>query len=450
LIGSNILYAIVNGDAIYRMDKDGNIDYTLQVGGNLLSSSSIANDSTVYIGSTDNNIYAFSKNGTSLWVRPLGGAVTTTPTIDILNDRVYVGVSNRNFQFLNRSNGNVLGNYFSDSPINTSAVITTDNRLFFSTVKGTMYGFDLASISFPNVIPTWTITSSDTISSSPAIDAEGFFYVGTKNGLLKKISMQPGLQGTVVWQANLGGSITASPVIDASGNIYVGSSNNNFYVVDRMNGDIKWSYPFGGQIKTTAAISDNANIYFGTSNGYIYCIDTLGTTLWQYEDSSSICSSLLYSDGVLYLGTLDGRLVALYDQVVTESSTLLANNIWGTFQGNNQRTGEQADRLTSIKEKDYSSTPTEYTVFDNFPNPFNPSTIIRYALPFQSKVKIEVYNIIGELVKDLADLEQAPGFYDITFDASGLSSGIYIYRIVAQSMDSKNKFSQVKKMILLK
>jgi len=88
LIGSDILYAIVNGDAIYRMDKDGNIDYTLQVGGNLLSSSSIANDSTVYIGSTDNNIYAFSKNGTSLWVRPLGGAVTTTPTIDILNDRV--------------------------------------------------------------------------------------------------------------------------------------------------------------------------------------------------------------------------------------------------------------------------------------------------------------------------------------------------------------------------
>ena len=65
LIGSNILYAIVNGDAIYRMDKDGNIDYTLQVGGNLLASSSIANDSTVYIGSTDNNIYAFSKNGTS-------------------------------------------------------------------------------------------------------------------------------------------------------------------------------------------------------------------------------------------------------------------------------------------------------------------------------------------------------------------------------------------------
>jgi hypothetical protein len=65
-------------------------------------------------------------------------------------------------------------------------------------------------------------------------------------------------------------------------------------------------------------------------------------------------------------------------------------------------------------------------------------------------VKIEVYNIIGELVKDLTDLEQAPGYYDITFDASGLSSGIYIYRIVAQSMDNKNNFSQVKKMILLK
>ena len=449
LIGNNTLYAIVNGDAIYKMDNDGNIDYTLQIGGNLLASSSIANDSTIYLGSTDNNIYAFSKSGTSLWVRPLGGAVTTTPTIDILNDRVYVGVSNRNFQFLNRSNGNVLGNYFSDSPINTSAVITTDNRLFFSTVKGTMYGFDLSSINFSNVTPTWKITSSDTISSSPAIDAEGFFYVGTKNGLLKKISMQSGLQGTVVWQANLGGSIIASPVIDGSGNVYIGSSNSKFFSINKDNGNINWSYYFDGPIKTTAAISDQSTIYFGTENGYIYAIDMMGTRLWQYKDSSAICSSLLYANNTLYFGTHLGRIIALYDNGGLNKKSVTSKNIWGTFQGNNQRTGEQVDRFTSIKD-DYSYAPTEYTVSDNFPNPFNPSTIIRYSLPYQSKVKIEVYNIIGELVKELADLEQAPGFYDVTFDASGLSSGIYIYRIVAHSMDNKNIFSQVKKMILLK
>jgi len=449
LIGNNTLYAIVNDDAIYKMDKEGNIDYTLQVGGNLLASSSIANDSTVYLGSTDNNIYAFTKNGTNLWVRPLGGEITSTPTIDILNDRVYVGVSNRNFQFLDRSNGSVLGNYFSDSPINTSAVITTDNKLFFSTIKGTMYGFDLTNITFPNVTPTWIITSDDTISSSPAIDEEGFFYVGTKNGLLKKISMHPGLQGTVVWQANLGGSIFASPVIDGRGNVYIGSSNSKFFSINKNNGNINWSYDFDGPIKATAAVSDLSTIYFGTENGYVYAIDTMGTRLWQYIDSSAICASLLYANNTLYFGTHMGRLIALYDNDDLSKNSFNKKNIWGTFQGNNQRTGEQTDRLTNIIDnKNYS--PIEYALYDNFPNPFNPSTIIRYSLPYQSKVKIEIYNIVGEMVKELIDQEQASGFYEVTFNAVGLSSGIYLLRLTAQSSDYKNTFSKVMKMILMK
>lgn len=449
LIGDNILYAIVNGDAIYKMDKNGNIDYTLQVGGNLLASSSIANDSSVYIGSTDNNIYAFSKNGTSLWVRALGGAVTSTPTIDMLNNRVYIGVSNRNFQFLDRVTGTVLGNYFSDAPINTSAAITADNKLFFSTIKGTMYGFDLSNITFPNVTPTWSITSTDTISSSPAIDEEGFFYVGTKNGLLKKISMQSGLQGTIVWQANLGGAIVASPVIDASGNIYVGSSNAGFFCIDRTDGHIKWNYSFGGPIKTAAAISNESRIYFGTENGFVYCVDTTGTILWQYKDSTSICNSLLYSDGVLYLGTYGGRLVALYDNAVAGKTTVSVNNIWSTFQGNNQRTGEQGDRIMNIKQ-DYNSSPTKYILFNNFPNPFNPSTTIKYGLPFDSDVKIEVFNIVGEKVTELINSEQPSGFYEIVFVANDLASGIYIYKISARSVENKNTYQAIKKMILLK
>ena len=195
MIGTDILYAVVSGDAIYRMNKDGDVAYTLEVGGDVLSSSSIANDSAIYIGSTDNNIYSFSKNGTSLWVRPLGGSVTVTPTIDLIYNRIYVGVSNRNFQFLNRSTGSVLGNFFADAPINTSAVITFDSKMFFSTVSGKMYGFDLTNLNFPDVTPTWIIQNSDTIATSPAIDNEGFFYVGTKNGLLMKISCRLGSRG---------------------------------------------------------------------------------------------------------------------------------------------------------------------------------------------------------------------------------------------------------------
>lgn len=95
-------------------------------------------------------------------------------------------------------------------------------------------------------------------------------------------------------------------------------------------------------------------------------------------------------------------------------------------------------------------TPTEFALFPNYPNPFNPSTVIKYALPSDSKVSLKVYSLNGELLADLVNANQPAGYHDMVFNAANLSSGIYLYVIDASPLKGGNTFRQVKKMVLMK
>jgi hypothetical protein len=88
--------------------------------------------------------------------------------------------------------------------------------------------------------------------------------------------------------------------------------------------------------------------------------------------------------------------------------------------------------------------PKEYDLSQNYPNPFNPTTTINYQLPEKNHVTLRIYDVLGNLVKTLVDGEQAPGYYNVTWNAGGLASGVYIYRIMSGS------FVSTKKLILLK
>jgi hypothetical protein len=92
--------------------------------------------------------------------------------------------------------------------------------------------------------------------------------------------------------------------------------------------------------------------------------------------------------------------------------------------------------------------PTKYDLSQNYPNPFNPVTKINYELPFDSKVKMVVYDITGREIKTLVNEKVSAGYYTVQYDASNFSSGVYFYRIVA-SANGKD-FISTKKMVLLK
>ncbi|MCZ7615371.1 MAG: T9SS type A sorting domain-containing protein [Ignavibacteriaceae bacterium] len=85
-----------------------------------------------------------------------------------------------------------------------------------------------------------------------------------------------------------------------------------------------------------------------------------------------------------------------------------------------------------------------YELAQNFPNPFNPTTKIKYQLPEPVFVTIKVYDVLGNEIETLVNEERDAGSYKIDFNGLELTSGIYYYRITA------GNFSQTKKMILLK
>jgi len=109
------------------------------------------------------------------------------------------------------------------------------------------------------------------------------------------------------------------------------------------------------------------------------------------------------------------------------------------------------DLITDVNYNE-SSVPNKYELYQNFPNPFNPSTTIEYSIPAvgdeyirpTNNVTLKIYDILGEEITTLVNKKQTPGNYEVKFNAGNLSSGIYFYRLKA------GNFSKTNKMILLK
>ena len=128
------------------------------------------------------------------------------------------------------------------------------------------------------------------------------------------------------------------------------------------------------------------------------------------------------------------------------------------FVDGNLSIGKYSYRLKQIDfngKFDYSSVtdaevtaPNDFSLEQNYPNPFNPSTFITYTLPEKVEVNLSIYNSLGELMVTLVNGVQEAGIYKTEFNASGFSSGTYIYRITATG--NNGIYTQSKKMILIK
>jgi hypothetical protein len=118
----------------------------------------------------------------------------------------------------------------------------------------------------------------------------------------------------------------------------------------------------------------------------------------------------------------------------------IQGNIGEPIAGVASRSGGHA---TSAGTED-SPTPLLYSLLQNYPNPFNPSTTIRYGLPRNSRVRLTVFNILGEQIRVLQDGEQEAGYHEFIFDAKSLPSGVYFYRIQAGT------YTETKRLLLLR
>jgi hypothetical protein len=207
-------------------------------------------------------------------------------------------------------------------------------------------------------------------------------------------------------------------------------------------------------------------IYFGNHGGKVVALDSSSNMHWYYQDSTSTDAPLLYEHGTLYVGTVGARLLAFYDgadssiyQTDSKHLALKANSknialantnaaikppVWGTFQGNNQRTGVyNGSLITDVKDKT-NLLPTQFSLSQNYPNPMNPSTTISFSLPSQSFVSLKIYDVLGREVATIVSEELPAGTYSRQWNAGKMSSGVYFYRLQAGS------FTQTKRLVLLK
>jgi endo-1,4-beta-xylanase len=152
-----------------------------------------------------------------------------------------------------------------------------------------------------------------------------------------------------------------------------------------------------------------------------------------------------------------GRFTPLVaDTTVTDSLCLLAplsantqyywrvtaSNDSGTSSYSSAASFTTGDQILAVE--DGVQKPSTFALDQNYPNPFNPTTVVSCQLPVVSRVKLEVYDMLGREVATLFDGEMPAGRHEVTFDASGLSSGVYLYRLTAGDYVSS------KRMVLMK
>ena len=101
------------------------------------------------------------------------------------------------------------------------------------------------------------------------------------------------------------------------------------------------------------------------------------------------------------------------------------------------------DLVTGTTEE-INTVPSDYKLYNNYPNPFNPATTIKFSIPKKDHVKLTVYDALGRVVSELVNGTKEAGTYEVNYNASSLASGIYFYKLETTG------FSEVKKMMLLK
>ncbi len=210
-------------------------------------------------------------------------------------------------------------------------------------------------------------------------------------------------------------------------------------------------------------INDNANVTGQNSitgvtvnPGQVYAYSTTppGSGFWPDGCRPGAGSSVLYKytgrgetdtvAGVGYVGT--GYVAASLFQ----DPRYFTGTFGPVLRSLLQFTGVITDVPTSSNE-----IPTDYVLMQNFPNPFNPTTTIRYSLPEAARVNLSVYNILGQRVAELADEMQGAGTHTVLWNGRNdanvpAASGVYFYRLEARPTNGSSAFIGMKKMVLVK
>ena len=290
--------------------------------------------------------------------------------------------------------------------------------------------------SFKDTTVTITNHGTDVLNISSIVATGNSFSVRTTSASLAPgQSLVDTLRYTPAGLGPASGKIVlTSNAASSPDTIEMGGSGAGEAVLHLLTHSISFGNVKVGQSKdTTVTITNNGNdtlkIIGVTSGSVVFNAKPLGYSLLPGQ---SFTDTLVFSPSSI--GPVQASILILSNSG-TSPDTL-------TVDGNGQS-------VTGV-EVSQTGVPNQFGLSQNYPNPFNPSTLIRYALPYRSTVRIQVFNVLGQLIADLVNGEQAAGFREVVWNASS-PSGMYFYRIEAVSADDPTlRFTAVRKMLLLK
>jgi hypothetical protein len=238
------------------------------------------------------------------------------------------------------------------------------------------------------------------------------------------------------------------------GNDLTIDNQNNIYITGRSNGGVTgWDY---ATIKyNQSGIQQWIQRYNGLGNGYDEAkkiiFDSAGSV---YVTGRTLGNGTGYDYTTIKYNT-NGIQQWMINYNGYTSGDDIATSIVKDKENNIIVTGTSYIGFSTIKYSQLlkilpitTKIPKEFTLYSNFPNPFNPSTKIKFTLPQKSFVKLKIYNSQGIEIETLLNEEVNQGVYEMVFNNEKISSGIYFYKLTA--MNNKNSFSETKKMVLLK
>lgn len=222
------------------------------------SAPAIADDGTIYIGATDNRVYAYNADGTKKW------------------------------------------HFEADKGFRSTPAVGSDGTVYAACLNGSLYALNSA-----DGTQKWAFqTGAQIFYGSPAIGSDGTIYIGSDDMLFYSIKSD----GNLNWKSDTLAKIRSSAAIGSDGTLYFGSLDGILYAYN-SDGSKKWEYDAGAKIEAGPALASDGSVIFGDGGGVVHSVNTSGTSNWTFstEDSNPVTGGCaLAEDGTIYFGTKVG------------------------------------------------------------------------------------------------------------------------------------------------
>jgi len=334
-----------------------------------------------------------------------------------------------------------------------------DGSVIFNVTQASTFTGDLVSTQFggaigwgtPYGVHSFSNTGSEVWSYSgpdgkvwsmkliPTIDADTAKEILGFCGFAGKVFCISSGDGSEKWNTTFGsanaGSLKVIDDLDSNGSPdFTLSGPQTVYRVDSKTHNILWSYsPAASYIRSVDFLSDvngdgkkDIVVAMQTPGNVLVLNGANGNLLFTYSFGSSVTYR---ADRVCALNSIDGNTTSEFVAGCRDGRIIC-------FSG-----GQNVPVGIGVISTEI---PGTYELQQNYPNPFNPTTNIRFAVPHNELVTIKVYDLLGKEVAVLLNENKQAGIYEINFNASSLSSGVYFYKM------SAGKFTSIKRMVLLK